>query len=66
MARKALRKQRNYIRKCRENVINGLINDASGGWTRMDSNKAMHRDCVAGYKIGRSKRRKAPITIEVE
>ena len=67
MARKALRKQRNWTRKCRENVINGLINDASGGWTRMDSSKAMHRDMVAGYRIGNSgKKRKAPTTIEVE
>lgn len=62
MARKALRKQRNWIKKCREQVIAGLINDASGGWTRMDSSKAMHRDCYHGYKIGRSSKKRGPKT----
>lgn len=67
MARKALRKQRNWIRKCRENVANGLINDAGGGWIRALSNNAMHRDMVAGYRIGNSgKKRRAKEKIEVE
>ena len=66
MAVKSLRKKRNYTRKVREQVVAGLINDAGGGWVRADSGKAMHRDMVAGYKIGRTKRRKVKTAPEVE
>lgn len=48
---RACEKKKKYREMCRNQVKNGLINDAEGKWIKYDSNKAMHRDMVAGYKI---------------
>ena len=54
---RAYEKRKRWKASCRKQVKEGLINMPDGSWARFDSNKAMHRDQVAGYRFGTSKRR---------
>lgn len=56
MARKALRKQRAWQKFCRDQVANGLINQANGSWARAED-KWTDRHMIAGYRLGSSKRK---------
>lgn len=66
MANKSQKKKAAYQAHCRQQVLNGRVNDAKGEWIPYDSNKTMHRDMVAGYRIGGASKKQRRPKDEVE
>lgn len=59
--------KKTYRARCREQVVNGFINDEKGGWIRPPSQRSPSVDIAAGYRLGtHAKKRRTKAAPPVE